>query len=257
MADERQRDPVSRSLEALSWIICEAGPSFGVREMASELGILPSAAHRALTALALKGLVRQDEETGRYVIGTETFRLAQVALERFPLRHIAMPHLQRLVDACDETVLLGIYDVGRMQMMFAAAVESRSPLRYIVRLNEWVPLHLGASGLGILAFLSPEERELAIAKASEQSKDAVPRSTLEARVAEVRENGFALSFAQRVSGAVGFAAPIFFPEGRVIGDVCITLPEQRYSDDQRHSLADRVVKCANAISRSLAGPEAQ
>ena len=253
MADERQRDPVSRSLEALSWIICEAGPSFGVREMAGALGIPPSAAHRALTALALKGLVRQDGN-GRYLIGMETYRLAQVALGRFPLKHIAMPHLQHLVDACDETVLLGVFDPDRVQMIFAAAVESNSPLRYAVRLNEWVPLHLGASGLGILAFLPAQARALAIARAGEGSDDKAFASKLEARIEKVREDGFAHSFAQRVEGAVGFAAPIFSPSGLVMGDVCITLPEQRYTDERREWLADAVKQCANAISRSIQSP---
>lgn len=251
MADERQRDPVSRTLEALAWIICEAGPSFGVREMASALNILPSAAHRALTALTLKGLVRRVEDSGRYVTGMEMFRLAQAALGRFPLKHIAMPHLQRLVDACDETVLLGVYDADRAQMMFAAAVESRSPLRYIVQLNEWVPLHLGASGLGILAFLPEPVRESVILKTSGSSEDPYFRSALEQRISIVRENGFAQSFAQRVEGAVGFAAPIFFPSGHVIGDVCITLPEQRYSDDRQETLAKLVIQCANAITKQL------
>ena len=253
MADERQRDPVSRTLEALSWIICEAGPSFGVREMATALGISPSAAHRALTALALNGLVRQDGN-GRYLIGMETYRLAQVALGRFPLKHIAMPHLQSLVDACDETVLLGVYDPDRAQMIFAAAVESSSPLRYAVRLNEWVPLYLGASGLGILAFLPVQVRALAIAKASEASTDKAFASKLEAQIEKVREDGFAQSFAQRVEGAVGFAAPIFSPSGLVMGDVCITLPEQRYAEDRREKLADGVRQCANAISRSIQSP---
>jgi len=251
MADERQRDPVSRTLEALAWIICEAGTDFGVREMASALDILPSAAHRALSGLAFKGLVRQNDETGRYSLGMETFRLSQVALGRFPLKHVAMPHLVRLMEACDETALLGVYDADRIQMIFAAAVESSSPLRYIVKLNEWIPLHLGASGLGILSFLPKHVRNNVMDRADEAGQSPQGRSSLEARIETVREQGFAHSFAQRVAGAVGFAAPIFFPSGHVIGDVCITLPEQRYSEERRENLASLVVECARSISRDL------
>lgn len=252
MSDERQRDPVGRTLEAYAWIICEAGPSFGVREMASALNISPSAAHRALTALARNGLVRQDDETGRYVTGAEMFRLAQLTLARFPLRQIALPHLQRLVIACDETVLLGVYDPDRAQMMFAAAVDSSSPLRYVVRLNEWVPVHFGASGLGILAFLPAEARELVIARTQQaDATGAFDGDVLRASIKQVRKDGYAISFAQRIAGAVGFSAPIFFPKDQVVGDVCITLPEQRYSEKRRDELARLVVECAGAISENL------
>jgi DNA-binding IclR family transcriptional regulator len=252
MSDERQRDPVSRTLKAYAWIICEAGPSFGVREMAGALNISPSAAHRALTALARNDLVRQDDETGRYVPSVEMFRLAQVTLSRFPLRQISLPHLHSLVDACDETVLLGIYDPDRVQMMFAAAAESKSPLRYVVRLNEWVPLHLGASGLGILSFLPTELRDLVITRNEQaDATGSFDANALRARIEQVRKDGYAVSVGQRVAGAVGFAAPIFFPAGQVVGDVCITLPEQRFSEDRRNEFARLVVQCAASISEQL------
>src|ERR1700683_2347847 len=45
------RNPITKVLRALSWLIEEPSGSTGVREMATALGLSPSSAHRLLTAL--------------------------------------------------------------------------------------------------------------------------------------------------------------------------------------------------------------
>src|SRR5919199_5881785 len=145
--------PVKGDLRVLSWLIQEPSGSAGVREVAVALGISPSSAHRLLAALVEEGFVRQDAETSRYSLGIELYRLANIAAAKAPIRRAALKHMQRLVDACNETALLRIYSDLRQEMMFAAQVESQHPLRYVIELNRWLPLHVGASGLAILAFL--------------------------------------------------------------------------------------------------------
>jgi DNA-binding IclR family transcriptional regulator len=44
-------------------------------------------------------------------------------------------------------------------MLFAAAVESPQPIRHVRPVNEWLPVHGGASGRALLAFLPEAERE--------------------------------------------------------------------------------------------------
>jgi DNA-binding IclR family transcriptional regulator len=61
--------------------------------------------------------------------------------------------MRRLVDSCNETALLGVYDPAQQQMMLALSVDSTHTLRYAVELNSWVPVHAGASRLAILSFL--------------------------------------------------------------------------------------------------------
>lgn len=117
------RNPITKVLRALSWLIEEPSGSTGVREMATALGLSPSSAHRLLTALADEGFVRQDAVSSRYHLGVEFYRLANIAAAKAPIRLAALKHMQRLVEACNETALLGIYDDLRQEMIFAARVE--------------------------------------------------------------------------------------------------------------------------------------
>ena len=158
------RNPITKALRVLSWLIQEPSGSTGVREMATALGLSPSNAHRLLTVLAEEGLVRQDAVSSKYHLGVEFYRLANIAAAKAPIRQAALKHMRRLVDACNETALLGIYDDLKQEMIFVARVESKHALRFAVELNQWMPVHVSASGLAIVAFLPEDEIEQIIAR---------------------------------------------------------------------------------------------
>src|SRR5690554_5224126 len=118
MLVKKDRDPISKALKALAWLVQETEDDVGVRELAVALGISPSSAHRLLTALTEVGFVRQDERTARYSLGLEFLRLCHLTTARMPIRQAALPHMHTLAEQCGETVLLGLYDRERHQMMF-------------------------------------------------------------------------------------------------------------------------------------------
>jgi DNA-binding IclR family transcriptional regulator len=72
-------------------------------------------------------------------------------------------------------------------------------------------------------------------------------------MARVRERGYALTHGQRIQGAVGLAVPIFSSRGAVIGDVCLTIPEQRYDPGGESRLATELLECATRITADLGG----
>ena len=249
-----RRDPVDKAFVALNWLIGTAPDEVGVREMATALKVAPSTAHRLFNGLAHGGLVRQDRITGRYSLGLELFRLAQLATSRAPIRSTAMPHLRELVASCNETAFLGIYESSRQEMMFMATVESTNVLRYVLSLNQWLPIYAGASGLAIMAFLPAEEQRSIIertrlAPLTEQTITEGYR--LERELAKIRDRGYAITRGQRIRGAVGLGAPIFNLAQEVIGDVCLTIPEQRYEKVNEVELANLLKHCAASISGDL------
>jgi DNA-binding IclR family transcriptional regulator len=250
------RNPITKVLRALSWLIQEPSGSTGVREMATALGLSPSSAHRLLTALADEGFVRQDAASSKYHLGVEFYRLANVAAAKAPIRQAALKHMRRLVDACNETALLGIYDDLRQEMIFVARVESQHALRYAIELNQWMPVHVAASGLAIMAFLSDDEIRSIIARSR-----LVPLTDLsitepyrlQMELEAVRIRGAATSRGHRVPGAVGLAAPIFGPSGKVVGDVCLTIPEQRFDERAEDQILDLLLACARSITEEIGG----
>ena len=83
---------------------------------------------------------------------------------------------------------------------------------------------------------------------------------LEEEMARVRERGYAITTGQRIYGAVGIAAPIFGMGHRVLGDIGITVPEQRFHPDseQRYSvLVKRAAAHAAPCWARSSGPAAQ
>ena len=116
------RTPALRVLNALSWMVQENSIEVGVREMAHGLGLSPSTAHRLLSELVKADFVKYNDVTSRYSLSLEFIRLAHKAVAQVSLEQVAISHMRRLTNACNETSLLGVYDRMRQEMMFMAIV---------------------------------------------------------------------------------------------------------------------------------------
>jgi IclR family acetate operon transcriptional repressor len=233
-----------------------AWQDWGVREVAARLGVSPSSAHRLLNLLQREGWIEADGASGRYRASLEFFRSAWRVAAAFPLHRAALPVMQSLVAACNETAFLGVYEPTRMEMMFLTSVESAHPLRYVVAIQEWLPVHVGASGLAIMAFLSAAERRAIVERtrlAPVTARSVTAPDALERELETVRRRGYACSHGQRIPGAVGMAAPVWGPAGRVVGDLVLTIPEQRFDAAAEPALAGLVVAHAHRITRELGG----
>ncbi|MFF0450705.1 IclR family transcriptional regulator [Streptomyces sp. NPDC004609] len=251
----RQRHPLARAFRILSAMIDSRAESFGVRQLATELSVSASTAHRLLGDLEKLGLV-SHAEGGDYRIGLEFYRLAWAATAKFPLRQAAHASLRELARATGESAFLGVYDDLQHQMMFGACVESRHPLRYVMELNRWLPLHSGASGLAILAYLPQDVRgELAASGrlGAVTERTITDPTVLEDVLTDVRRKGYAFSQGQRIRGAVAVTAAVFGPHGGVIGDVGITMPDSRFTPGLETELATAVMEAAKTVTAQVGG----
>src|SRR5262249_11823875 len=152
--------------------------------------------------------------------------LAHQAIDQVPLRRIAMPHLRKLVDACNEAAQLSLYVRERAELVTIAGLESTHPVRYVIDMYSWRPLHVGASGWAVLAFLPASERAALLAQRSARRSKSADAADLAQELEAVAARGYALTRGTRIEGAVGLAAPLFDPAGSVLGAVGIALPEQ-------------------------------
>lgn len=255
-AKDARRTPSLKVLKALTWIIQEKSQETGVRELALSLGVSPSTAHRLLSELAQADFVKHNPPSGRYSLSLEFLRLAHLTIARGSLQQVALTHMRRLTEACNETSLLGIYDSMRQEMMFLAMVDSSHPLRYSIDLNKWLPVYTGGSGLAIMAFLSDEEISMIIDRtrlAPLTSRSITERYRLEAELQKIRERGYAITHGQRTPDAVGLAAPIFGSKGEVVGDICLTIPESRFDSNNEFRIAGLLKVCANEITKAIGG----
>jgi DNA-binding IclR family transcriptional regulator len=256
-----ERDPVARAFQLLRWMVRNRAESIGAREAAAALAMAPSGAHRLLCALAAQNVLQKDASCGRYSLGLELIQLAHQTIDQIPLRHVAIPHLQRVVDACNEAAYFSIYVRERQETVTIAGVESKQPVRYVLDLYTPRPLYVGAAGWAVLAFLPRVEQGLLLSHAPAASSPAAlkPRSRLDREMEQVRARGYAVTFGTRVPGAVGIGVPVFDAGGTVFAAAGIAMPEQRYNAARVGKLSRLLSDCARAIMTDIgvqsAGPQ--
>ena len=255
-APERQRHPLARGIEILTLMVDSGQQSYGVRELGNRLGVSASTAHRLLSDLEALGMVQRTSEAS-YRLGMEFLRLAWTTNTRFPLREVTNDVLNELTERSGESSFFALYNDQRRQMQFAVSVESSHPLRYTVPRAVWLPLHAGASGLAILAFLPAEvQEEIANGSLEAQTdRTLVDARQLKDRLAQIRRDGYAISHGERIDGAIAIAAPVLGPADSVIGDAGITIPETRFNATNTAELTVMVKESAERLTRRFTGLE--
>lgn len=245
------RDPLARAFQLLRWFTRERLDSIGVREAASALSVAPSTAHNLLAALVSEGVLQQDERTGRYTLGLQLLQLAHQAIDQVPLQRIAMPHLRRLAAASNEGTYLSLYVRERSELVTIASVDSTHPVRYVIDMFSWRPLHVGASGRAVLAFLPAAERSAILAQRPARGSKSSDKSDLTQELVTIRRRGYAVTHGTRIEGAVGIAAPLLDPSGGVLGAVGIAMPSQRFDPDGIERLAKPLLNGVAELSAEL------
>jgi IclR family acetate operon transcriptional repressor len=250
-----RRSPVTKALQMLAWMAESGDQHWGIRQAARGLDLPPSTAHRTISMLENAGALTSDEE-GRYSFSLDLIRLAsRVALD-LPLRRAAMPHMRELVDRTNETAYLGLYNSERRQMMYLDRVQSDHPLRYVLPLYEWMPMHAGAGAEAMLAFLSEQERESILTEANLQAvtdQTVTDPEELRREIAEIRRRGYVMTRGRLIEGTIGLAAPVFGPDDSVVGGLVLALPEVRLKPEDEDSLGHELARCADAVSADLGG----
>ncbi|MDA8262167.1 MAG: IclR family transcriptional regulator [Actinomycetota bacterium] len=234
-------------------VLAESQESVAVQEVARQVGLAPSSAHRLLGLLIDANMVERDANARRYRVGREFSRMAALVSARCDLAQQAMPYLKRLASLCDEVSIIGVYHPGERVMSFAGRVDGTNPLTYRIELHRPLPVYWGSSGQAIFAYLPLEERRLIAQEAGSSLTDGrapLPWDEMEARLEEIREQGYAISYGEKLPGAVGTSAPVFNAHG-IVGSMTITVPRFRYNPEDHARILDPLLEAARELSHDL------
>lgn len=223
-----------------------------MKVLADTLNLPLSTMHRLLELLAVDRIVERDDATKTFRPGTEYFRLASRVVQRTPLATLARPFLARASQEANESAYLGMLDAKAGKLRFVASATSKQMLDYRVPLNEPYALVVGASGLSILAWLDAVTiGEILSAEKAEGELTVPTRKALLPVLAQIREQGYANTFGQRITGAVGFFAPVFDSAGAVCACFGFTVPQSRFDSREGDMIAEIVVRHAGGLSNGL------
>lgn len=220
----------------------------GVRQLASNLGLSRSAVHRVLRALA-EFHVARVLPSGGYAPGSLMASWAAFLAERHSLLSAASDVLDRLVAAVSESAYLFSYQSPDRHATVLASSQCSKPVRYVLEVGSTAPLHVGAAGKAILAYL-PEDLVVELAEGRTVKQRQAARTGLIADLAESRRLGYAVSVGERISEAFGVASA-FFIDGAPAGSIDVTIPRYRMDPDKTETFGRLVFSAAHELTRLL------
>lgn len=223
-----------------------------VQQASAELGVSPSTAHRILAVLRHRGFVEQDPDTRGYRAGPVLTEVGLSALRELDIRRDARPQLELLVAELGETAHLAVLRGARV--LFMDGVESSLILRAAARVGHSLPAHATASGNVLLAALPdeallelyPQERLERVTKRTVTRRRALLR-----RLAQIREDGFAVNDGESEDDVVAVAAAIRARDGAARGAITVAGPATRFGHEEAVRAAPAVRATAAAVGEAL------
>jgi DNA-binding IclR family transcriptional regulator len=227
------------------------GP-IGVTEVAERTSLPKSTAARLLASLAREGAVEQVPGDTRYRLGGRLATLAAGVLPTRSLVRLARPSLAELSAAVGEAAGLSVPE-GEL-VHYIDQVDTPNP----VSVRDWtgsrLPMHAVSSGQVLLAFRPVAALEHYLEQPLERftERTLVDPDALQARLREVRRDGYAWVREEFDRGINSVAAPIADVSGEVVAAVHLHGPSYRFPTAGSEALiAERVVTTAARIAGSL------
>jgi len=202
----------------------------GVTELSKKLNLHKSTIHRILVTLEDEGFVVKNQFSQKYHLSIKLFELGYIVQNQVEIRSVALPIMKELAKKTEESVDLNIISDGKRVSI--EKIESTQDIRHIIQLGKSLPLYCGGSGKVLLAFLSDEEIDKFITQ--EKLEKLGPNTItdpikLKEHLKQIRENGHAISFEERVKGSVSIGAPILDYSGKVIASLSVSGPISRFT----------------------------
>lgn len=240
---------VDRALRVLK-LLSRRG-RMGVTEVAGELGIHKSNAHRMLATLGEHGLVERDQETEKYRLGFGLVGLASAVTADIDVVRNARAASQRLSEQTGETVILTTLVDGELVIVHQAS--SRASVLGVDWSGGRMPLHCTPGGKVMMAYLPDPERDTLLSGHLERftANTMVDPGELRGQLREILSRGYGYTVEELEIGLNGVAAPIRRPGGQAAAAIGVYGPAFRLPADSLDDLGETTKEAADEISQRL------
>ena len=254
-APERS-DHVQSLVRALAIVnrLADADEGITLTEVAQQVGLSPSTAHRLLTTLEGERYVHFDAERRLWSVGVQAFVAGNAFLRTRNLVATARPQMRSLMEDSAETVNLAVEDEG--QATYLSQVECRQMMRAFARPGGRVPLHCSSVGKALLSAMTDAEVSRVL------HRQGLPRVTIKTinttpllrqDLARARARGYALDDEEHAVGLRCIAAVVFNENADAVAAVSLSGPMARIPDERIPLLGGLVRSRADAITAQLGG----
>lgn len=241
---------LGRTLDILE-AIASVETSASLTTLAAAVDLPKSTAYRLLTALAERGYVDRDGESG-YRPTLKLVTLGNQILNGLDLRAVARPILAELMHTVKAVVHLCVIDGDAV--VYIDKLQPMGTQRMYSQVGRRSPLHCTGVGKVALAGLPDEEVRAILERAGTPAFTVNTMTQLEGIVrhlARVREQGFATDDEEHEPGIRCVAAPIRNFTNAVVASISVSGPTNIITRDRMEELAGLVMSAAEHISSKL------
>jgi DNA-binding IclR family transcriptional regulator len=250
--------PAARHALRTLAFLARQGVPIPAASIARELELPRSSTYRLLGVLIDEGFVVRVPGESRYGLGVAAFELGFAYTRQGPLQWMGHASLARLVDRTGHNGHLAVLH-GRDVLY---VVEERAPGRpsLVTEVGVRLPAHLTASGLAMLAALTPSQLRTLFPPRHvfEQRHERGPRSVSELRelLAAIRADHYALEEGSVTPGFSSVGCAVLDHGGHPAAAVALTFPARELDELGRRRLAVQVQATASELSRAVGGASA-
>ena len=245
---------VDRALSVLRLFTTDR-PDWSVEAAARELGLSQSTAYQYFRSLVNGGLL-STVRIGRYVIGPAVIELDRHTRRTDPLLLAAQAPLDSL---CRFLASEGMVLLCRLYQSTVMCVDQRSAHRpsFAVSYERGRPMPLSRGSASKVIFAHLPRRVLKryydeTLAAPSGGPPAPSWLALAESLRDIRRAGFCVTYGELDPGVVGVSAPVFSPEGEILGSIGVVLAAADLADGAPpKSVTDRVVKAGRQVSLAL------
>lgn len=221
-------------------------------QVAMNLGIHKTSAHRILATLSDGGLLERDALSGRYRVGPMLYMLGSLYLSTLDINRACEPVTEMLNALTSEAVHIGIRTADNL--VYVHNKEARHEFRYAINIGTIRPAYAAAMGKALLSQLTENKIDELFPLENLKpitNKTVKTRSALKLDLEKIRETGVAYNKEETYLGIEGIACLIFDASGKAQAAMSITVPLFRMNEDYRQRLATLIKLGSDIISYRL------
>jgi DNA-binding IclR family transcriptional regulator len=219
----KHRIPVIDRMMDVLFLLEKRAAGASIRDLVDVLRLPRTTVYRILNTLLRHDMVRRSSE-GVYRLGPRLIALAARTLadaHDYDLATLSNPHLEKLSEETGEASKVSVLDDGGV--LVVAAIQGGREYALTVVPGQRLPLHAGAAGKVLLAYLPKPELtarlEGTLVKYTSRTLHDAKR--LKAELARVKRQGWAQDKGEYAPSIWAFAAPIPDRTGKIIAALSV------------------------------------
>jgi DNA-binding IclR family transcriptional regulator len=239
---------VSRAVAILR-LLGRSPNAMGVKAIAQSLGMVTSTCLHIVRVLVEEGLLKVDESTKRYSLGSGLLSLARNALQANTFSAMVQPVLDRVAAKWGVTTMAAEVS-GLDHIVVVALSKSHAPFRLHVDVGSRFPALISATGRLTAAFSqSPwhniEKRFRMLEWASPPDYEV-----WKSQVEQARARGYSIDFGNYISGITLVGVPVFDAKHRMTHSLTAAGVANQMDKGLANSIAKEMLREAEELSKS-------